>query len=48
MTHVRTIVVRDASRLINEHSDYRVAFRAGNFRVNQFDAVVDGGLFGNS
>jgi hypothetical protein len=46
MTHIRAIVVRDTSRLVNEHSDYRVAFRAGDFRVNQFDAVVDGGLLG--
>jgi hypothetical protein len=38
--------VRNASRLINEHSDYRVAFGTGDFRVHQLDAVVDGRLLG--
>jgi len=46
MTHIGTIVMSYSARLINEHSDYRVTFRAGDFRMDQFNAVVDGCLLG--
>jgi hypothetical protein len=40
-THIRTIVVSYALRLVNENPNDRLVLGAGNFRVNQFDAVVD-------
>ena len=36
----------DASRFINEHTHYRVAFRTGNFGVDQFNSIVESSLFG--
>jgi len=43
----RAIIVGYASGLINEQTHRRVAFRAGDFGVNQFNFVVDGRLLGN-
>src|SRR5438067_6224876 len=43
--HPRTIVVSHSTGFINEHSNYRVTFRASEFRVNQLNSVVDRGLF---
>jgi hypothetical protein len=45
VTHFGTILVSDSSRLINEQSDYRTAFRAGKFRVYQFEPKIDSSLF---
>jgi hypothetical protein len=45
VTHFGTILVSDSSRLINEQSDYRTAFRAGKFRVHQFEPKIDSSLF---
>lgn len=34
-------------RLVNEHPNDRMALRARNFRMNEFDSVVDGSLLSN-
>ena len=46
-THSGTILVSYPVRLINEHANYGMAFRAGDFGMDQFDAVIDCGLLGN-
>src|SRR5712692_442822 len=47
ITNFRAVVMGYASRLINEQTHYRIAFRTGDFGVNQFNSVVAGRLLGN-
>src|SRR6266850_129984 len=44
-THCRAIFVSNTLRLINEDTHNGLIVRAGNFRVYQFDSVVDCDLF---
>jgi len=45
--HCGTILVSNTVRPINEHANYRMAFWACDFGMDQFDAVIDCGLLGN-